>query len=210
MLKFNYYQHKNPTHICSIQLKSPLFNSNENKEPLVKISYVSYDNQGITQNKSTLNVFTTIQDEYSVKYSVDYSNTFYVYKHDDVLEVAINETPNVSGTIETAYPGLVKVDTYEITDASAYTRIAFNDTPIVQRNRASFVTANTPYVIKATQPILLFIIGVYTNKSHVVLIESGKIHGIANDSDTSITVALANGVTTATFTITENAFYIIR
>lgn len=207
MLKFNYYSAASLMHVCSIQLKSPLFSSNENKEPLVKINYIAYDYEKIIQNQSSLSVFTSIQNDYKITYGVDYSNAFFVYKHDDVLEVAINETPNVSGSIETAYPGLVNIDTYKISDASLYTKVAFNETPITQLNRTSFVNANTPYSVKTAQKLLMFIIGVASNKTKVILIEGGKIHG---DTDSIGTAKIENGITTATFTMNESAWYVIR
>lgn len=206
MLKFNYYNHNKLTHICSIQLKSPIFNSNENKEPIVKINYISYNFTNIIQNKTSLTIFPSIQNDYKVTYYVDYGNSFYVYKHDDVLEIAINSGPNVTGTIETAYPGLVKIDTYEITDQTMYTRLNFNDTCVIQENRTSFVPANNSYTIKTEQNILLFIISTFTNKGYVILIENGKIHGATDNIGTA---TLADGITTATFKLNENAWYII-
>lgn len=194
-------------HVCSIQLKSPLFNSNENKEPFVKINYIAYDYEKIIQNQSSLGIFTSIQNDYKITYGVDYSNAFFVYKHGDILEVAINEHPNVSGTIETAYPGLVKIDTYEVTDATLYTRVDFSKTPVTQLNRASFVSANSPYTVKTAQRLLMFIIGTGTNATKTVLIEGGKIHG---DPDNIGTATIENGITTATFTMNQNAWYIIR
>lgn len=207
MLNFNYYSVSKLTHVCSIQLKSPLFNSNVNKEPLVKINYIAYDYEKIIQNQSSLEIFTSIQNEYKIAYGVDYSNSFFVYKHGDVLEVAINEHPNVSGTIETAYPGLISIDTYEVADESIYTKVSFNETPITQLNRATFANANTPYTIKTRQKLLMFIINAATNATKVILIEGGKIHG---DTDNIGTAAIENGITTATFTMSQNAWYVIR
>lgn len=207
VLKFNYYSATKLTHVCSVQLKSPLFNSNANKEPFVKINYIAYNYEKIIQNQSSLEIFTSIQNEYKITYGVDYSNAFFVYRHGDVLEVAINEYPNVSGTIETAYPGLVNIDTYEVPDASLYTKIAFNETPVTQLNRATFAAANTPYTVKTAQRLLMFIINAETNATKVILIEGGKIHG---DTDNIGTATIENGVTTATFTIGQNAWYVIR
>lgn len=207
MLNFNYYSASGMTHVCSIQLKSPLFNSNENKEPFIKISYIAYDYEKITQNQASLDIFTSIQDDYKITYGVDYSNAFFVYKHGDVLEVAINEYPNVSGTIETAYPGLVEIDTYGVSDVSLYTKVAFDKTPITQLNRAIFVSANTPYTVKTAQRLLMFIFNTETNATTTVLIEGGKIHGAP---DSIGTATIENGITTATFTMSQNVWCVIR